>query len=284
MRMSAPEGYTQDEWDGLTEGERAGILGEDEPTEAEQAALEQIAAKEEGGETKKEEEEQAPTETVQEEAAKAEEDREKPVQQQAVSDPSQKITGLLTRIDELQAEEADEFLENGNSDKRKELLKEINAANREIAKEEMRQENRQETAQIQAADQLQKVVAQSITAYPFLDDKAAQANKPAIAEVVSTRDLFFAGGANGMTMAQALMKAVELVAPKYSPAEPVYNKGERPKAELPKIKTLGKLPQASEEDTGKDPYAAIDALEGDEYEETLAKMKPDQLAAYMKSH
>lgn len=56
-------------------------------------------------------------------------------------------------------------------------------------------------------------------------------------------------------------------------------KGAKPKASLPGIKTLGDVPSSAANAT-EDPYASIDRLEGEAYEEALEKMTEAQAKAY----
>ncbi len=56
-------------------------------------------------------------------------------------------------------------------------------------------------------------------------------------------------------------------------------KGAKPKAKLPDIQTLGEVPSSAANAT-EDPYASIDRLEGEAYEEALEKMTEAQAKAY----
>lgn len=56
-------------------------------------------------------------------------------------------------------------------------------------------------------------------------------------------------------------------------------KGAKPKAKLPGIQTLGEVPSSAANAT-EDPYASIDRLEGEAYEEALEKMTEAQAKAY----
>lgn len=80
-----------------------------------------------------------------------------------------------------------------------------------------------------AQQQLQTVLTDAVTKYPFLNDADPTANADAIDEVVAMRDLYIKKGASA---AAALAKAVEKVGPRY--------------AEEPAPKTKGKT-EASEE-------------------------------------
>lgn len=67
--------------------------------------------------------------------------------------------------------------------------------------------------------------------------------------------------------------------PKETPLPSVPTTGAKPKAAKPNIVTLGDVP-ASAANVGEDPYAAIDRLDGEAYEEALEKMTDAQAKAY----
>lgn len=66
----------------------------------------------------------------------------------------------------------------------------------------------------EATTEVEKVAAEVVAAHPFLDSNSPDANKEAIAEVVEWRDFY---AAKGDSLAVALAKAVNKIAPLYAP-------------------------------------------------------------------
>jgi hypothetical protein len=51
---------------------------------------------------------------------------------------------------------------------------------------------------------------------------------------------------------------------------------------LPNLQTLGNIPTSAQNDTGSDPFSAIDRLQGDAREAALGKLSPEQYDAYLR--
>lgn len=118
-------------------------------------------------------------------------------------------------LDELRSKEYDAMLE-GNKDEALRLRAQIDAEIYRRAKVEAKVEAKdeavQEVLQLEENREFKKAVSESVAKYPFLNDKAPEANREAIDEVIAWRDLYRVQGA---TPAESLRKAVERVCPAY---------------------------------------------------------------------
>lgn len=263
--MQAPEGYTQDEWDGLTDAEREGILGDD-LSEEEKSALEEIA---------EEEEEIDPNDPAagKEEVATPEAGETGSPSEETDPDAggkdnfeSHSKAGEPFDFDEAEDRYMDAMVE-GDRD----LAKQIRAEIRDEEKKLLYRESEE-------VDAVNKVVSSAYSKYPFLDNTAKDCNTKAIEMVRTMAGSYM--GRDGLSRAAAISKAVEEIGPLFDTT--TVQKPKKPKEDRPDLKTLGNIPQAQDEDTGKDPFAALDALEGESYEEALEKLSPAQRDAYLK--
>lgn len=109
----------------------------------------------------------------------------------------------------------------GEKDKAKQIRAEIRSQEKAYytaeatkgAKETVEQERARSNAEAQQAAMV-GVLEKAVTKYPFLNHESEEANTDAIDEVVALRNHYFSKG--GVTLAQALDKAVAKVGPRYA--------------------------------------------------------------------
>lgn len=150
-----------------------------------------------------------------------------------------KIEKFEYDFDAKEDEYAEAVLDN-EKDKAKAIRAEIRAAERRIVMEEMEslrgtavQEAKGEAQRLRDEAMFEKTIAKNEEAHPFLDQSSDAYNQKAVDRV---NDLFAKFAKAGMTQAEALQEAVDLVAPAYS--KPAASKealgGDRRKAALKK--------------------------------------------------
>lgn len=118
------------------------------------------------------------------------------------------VEEMEARVEELEAQ-ADELLLEGDLDKRKKVLREMRALNREIAKTEIREE----TAATVAVQSTAQVVKEAVAQYPFLDHKSDQGNSDAIDAIINYRNGL---EVRGVSRPEALKRAVDALGPLYA--------------------------------------------------------------------
>lgn len=129
--------------------------------------------------------------------------------------------------------------------------------------------------------ELARTAAAVVKEYPFLNSASEDRNDAAIAEVLEWRDFYASKGT--MTLAEALEKAVDKVAPAYAPAKAgaadddlarrrqaiALSRGATTAARQPSPPTAGKGARAS----GDSPIKDVETLSDDEYAKLPASEK-----------
>lgn len=96
----------------------------------------------------------------------------------------------------------------------------------------------------------------------------------------------------GLTPTQIIAAADYLVRDSFGQSQKVEQKQETQKPELkivkphnvlPNVPTLANIPASSQNDTGTDPFSAIERLSGDAREAAVARLTPDQYEAYLRA-
>ncbi len=144
-------------------------------------------------------------------------------------------------FDAKEEEYADALLV-GETKKAKEIRKQINEALAKQTEQRIIQSTMSRVSQEKEMERFNSTVSAIETKYPMLDAKSKQANKDAIQEVISFRDMYLS---KGMSPAEALLKSVERVVPYYAKSEPAGKKepSERTKKSLEKaVDTANKTP------------------------------------------
>lgn len=194
-------------------------------------------------------------------------------------------------FDDAEDRYMDAILE-GDKDKAKAIRAEIRTEERKqfeqestkVAKQSTADELRQRDAQAEQVS-LQRVLADAVAKYPFLDSASDEANADAIEDVVARRNYFIQ---QGKSPSKALAMAVEKIAPRYAPKDekPSRKPGEKPEASEEQIRKnldrSGRIPQppAGVGERGKDiDYAA---LSEDEFDALSAEDKRKARGDYVK--
>lgn len=298
LPTNIPKGFTADEWNSLSEEEREGLSSIDKE-EADLDTLKEIVKEEEQEEDAEEQaEEGEPKEEQKEEEVKeeAEVKTEEPVSDAdffkalpqndqdllayrpvvKVEIPEEVPQELQTKLDAL-----DDKFDAGDIERR-EYNRQRDAIQREITR-----------AQINAADEMRSAKEWQAEQDAFLavHGEYAQAG-------VRGRALYGALNETVIEIAkdpknahlsgmQVLLKAHAEVQKAFAPAPKVEEKKteekkpeRRPDAKKPDIKTLADIPPSAKNDTGEDPFAAIDKLNGEALENALERMSEEQRKAY----
>jgi hypothetical protein len=311
--VERPETITPDEWQGLSEEEREGVLmtgegeqgevvedGDDEPTDDELAAIAEVDA---GADE---------TELVDDAVAAASEPvavADEPAAVVADAEPVTHVVAALPGDEELlqfRAVVKDSELQlSTSSEVPEELATKMAALEAQFEDAEVTQKdyqnqrdainrdiiNFQQDAKNAARDEAradktwEKEQAYFLAARPayLAGDMKGNAMFGALGEAVKavSKDPKFVN-ASGMAMLVEADKVVRSLFNITTPAaetEPAAPPA-KPAATRPEVKTLASVPAAAAEATGSDPFAPIDRLTGEAYEKALERLTPEQRAEY----
>jgi acyl-CoA-binding protein len=297
--MSVPEGFTEEEWASLSPEEQNGILEIDESEDLD--ALKEIAGEHQ------EDAANVPEAPAEEAEAVAEEPAGTPElapEVAALIEQNRLLMEKLTALSKGTEEPASdvpadppaafdfqdaykrqaEALTEGDTGTYAQIGAEIENARIELSRQVANEVVSANQADIMAWNAVDAVIAAAHKEYPFLDldakDAAGKsiANQQAVDMVVAVRNGYLA---QGIPMAQAIAKAVDQVGPLFRPRESQPAPSPRPSASQPDVVTLGSIPQEQGEDTSGNPWAKLDALQGEEYEAALERLTPAQRDAYL---
>lgn len=124
------------------------------------------------------------------------------------------IAGMEAKRDALQLQADELLVEAGPQDEERiAILKQINTLNKDIAKQELRAETTTQMTQAEIARELSVVTSESLSLYPFLDNKSDKCDVDA---VLSVRNRRFELEGQGIRPAEALRQAVEEKGPKFA--------------------------------------------------------------------
>lgn len=301
-----PANVTEDEWEGLSneeregllmtgEGERGEVIDDDENTdELTDEDLAAIAGELKPGEA---DEKQAIDDALSQANNEAEavpageaapvaaeagiiSDDEllmfRPVVKEAELPISTEVPeALATKLAELE----DQFEENELSQKEYQAARD--ALNREILISQLG--SRDEARADKVWEKTQAHFLQSRPAY-LQKDLKGNAMFGALGEAVKAvfADPKFANASDMAVLVEA-DKAVRglfgTTAPAVKTPEPA-KPGVKPAAVRPDVKTLASVPSSEKQDTGGDPFAALDRLSGEAFERALERLTPDQKSEY----
>lgn len=291
-----PEGISQEDWNDLSQSEREGFLdtGEELPP-SDNLTDEKLAEIIKEGEAKPPVEEvpvtppvvppvtppvtppvETPAETPPAEITDEDLLRYRP----AVSDSEiQPVTSvpsdLQDKLDELKEElNADEITREEYDEKR-------DAINRSVITQNLREESQAKTALVWTKEQ-----EYFLKGRPIYLEKTPKGDAlfGALNAVVKSldKDPKYASA----TGIELLVAADRIVRKEFgiggNPPAPPESPGRKPAAPLPTVKTLADIPSAAP-NTTDGPWAGIDRLQGQAYEDALERMSPEQRDQYMNS-
>lgn len=271
-----PEGFSSDEWNDLSDEEREGVLatGDEGPDgekkeEAATSPVPELPAEVQG--------EDPPAEPGLDLFESFDDETAPKIPTVPLSVSNDVPADLKARIDEL-AEKFDE----GEISVR-EYTDQRDALNREVW-----QRNLQAAQEAQAAKTWEAEQAYFLAKNPAYTEDSLRGNAlfgmldAAVRTLAADPANADKSGYQVLQMAHkevvGIVKGAASV-PKETPLPSVPTTGAKPKAAKPNIVTLGDVP-ASAANVGEDPFAAIDRLDGEAYEEALEKMTDAQAKAY----
>jgi hypothetical protein len=297
--MEIPEGYTAEEWEGLSDAEREGIIdslknpeGGETEGEYSEEDLKSIAGEEPKEEPPKEE---PPKEEPPKEEPPKEEPKEDKISDEALAAYRPVVTSaelnleevippeLKTQLDELKVDLDEGTINIHDYSEARDKI------NRQIFKHNQKIEDEAKSEAAWKKEQLFFLQARPEYLPGTYEDAAgkikANALFGALNEMVKSVAVDPANahlsGMQILIKADAEVKKTFGLAKKEEPKkeEPKKEEPKKPPAVLPDHKTLSDVPPAAQHED--DPYAQLDKLTGESYEAALERLTPDQREAYL---